>query len=58
MLHQMLHDAREDKSLYKDMIDQLYPLMTQAKRVKEGAVVGQMDWVLNSGNRCCFGKVN
>ena len=38
MPHRMLHDAREDQSLYKDMIDQLYPLMTQAKRAKEGAV--------------------
>ena len=38
----MLHDAREYQSLYKDMIDQLYPLMTHAKRAKEGAV-GQMD---------------
>ena len=42
MLHRMLHDAREYQSLYKDMIDQLYPLMTHAKRAKEGAV-GQMD---------------
>ena len=43
MLHVLLRDAREAESLYKDMIDQLYALMTQAERAKECAV-GQQDW--------------